>query len=110
MLKQQQESISNASSSLIAEITAGVFLQSSKKQPIFILCDKCYWCATYMDNTRLAADSICPRCNAYSDSHHDNNNCNCNRELSSIPIMPNESFTFNCNAKRGVELEFKPRH
>jgi predicted RNase H-like HicB family nuclease len=39
----------------------------------------------------------CPRCNA-------NNN-----ELTSFPIMSNESFTFDHNDKRGVELEFKHR-
>jgi hypothetical protein len=38
-----------------------------------------------------------PQCNA-------NNN-----ELSSFPIMPNESFIFDYNDKRGVELEFKLR-
>jgi hypothetical protein len=90
-------------------------LQSSKKQPIFVICDTCYWCATYVDSTRLPADgssSICPQCNAYGDSYDDDNdgNNNHNRELSSIPIRLNESFTFNYNAKRGVELEFKPKH
>lgn len=29
--------------------------------------------------------------------------------LSSFPVLPNESFTFDYNEKRGVELEFKPR-
>jgi hypothetical protein len=28
-------------------------------------------------------------------------------KLSRFPIMPNESFTFDQNDKRGVELEFK---
>ncbi|MFL6461607.1 MAG: hypothetical protein ACJ71J_11800 [Nitrososphaeraceae archaeon] len=32
-----------------------------------------------------------------------------NNELTSFPIMPNESFTFNYDGKLGVELEFKPR-
>jgi hypothetical protein len=30
-------------------------------------------------------------------------------ELTSFPIMSNESFTFDYNDKCGVELEFKPR-
>ena len=30
-------------------------------------------------------------------------------ELTSFPIMSNESFTFDYNDKRGVELEFKHR-
>src|SRR5919197_4113875 len=65
--------------------------------PIFILCDTCYWCATYFDKIRIPIDNICPRCNA-------NNN-----ELTSLSIMSNESFTFDHTPKRGVELEFKPR-
>ena len=65
--------------------------------PIFILCDTCYWCATYFDKARIPINNKCPQCNS-------NNN-----ELSSFPIMSNESFTFSCNDKRGVELEFKPR-
>ena len=40
---------------------------------------------------------MCPKCNA-------NNN-----ELTSFPIMPNESFTFIYNDKQGLELGFKPR-
>ena len=32
-----------------------------------------------------------------------------NRKISSFPILPNESFTFNYNNKRGVDLEFRPR-
>ena len=69
----------------------------SDTPPIFILCDACYWCATYFDKARIPVGNICPRCNA-------NNN-----ELTSFPIVSNESFTFDYNNKRGVELEFKPR-
>jgi hypothetical protein len=65
--------------------------------PIFILCDSCYWCATYFDKTKVPIDNICPECSV---------NYN---ELTSFPIMSNESFTFGYNEKRGVELEFKPR-
>jgi hypothetical protein len=25
--------------------------------PIFILCDKCYWCSTYLDKTRLSVEN-----------------------------------------------------
>ena len=64
---------------------------------IFILCDSCYWCATYVDNNRIPRENRCPQCNA-------NNN-----ELTSLPIMSNESFVFDYNDKRGVELEFKAR-
>ena len=66
-------------------------------QPIFILCDSCYWCATYMDKNIIQGENRCPQCNA-------NNN-----ELTSFPIMSNESFAFDYNDKRGIELEFKHR-
>jgi len=50
--------------------------------PIFILRDSCYWGATYFDMTKVPIDNICPKCNV-------NNN-----ELTSFPIMSNESFTY----------------
>ena len=65
--------------------------------PIFILCDSCYWCATYFDKTRTPVNNICPQCGT-------NNN-----ELTSFPIMSNEAFTFDYNDKHGEELEFKAR-
>jgi hypothetical protein len=65
--------------------------------PIFVLCDSCYWCATFVDKTKIPADNVCPHCGA-------NNN-----ELTSFPVASNESFTVNYNKKRGIEFEFKPR-
>ena len=82
------------SQSLIAK-TNDRFQSSSP--PVFILCDICYWCATFFDKTRTPRENKCQQCNA-------NNN-----ELTSFPIMSNESFTFDYKGKRGVELEFKPR-
>lgn len=55
--------------------------KSKSSFPIFTLCDRCYWYATYFDKTRLRTKNMCPNCNAN------------NYELSSFPIMPNESFT-----------------
>ena len=26
--------------------------------PVFILCDRCYWCATYFSNARIPTDNI----------------------------------------------------
>lgn len=60
--------------------------------PIFILCDKCYWCATYLDKTRIPIDNTCSQCNAD------------NTELSSFPIL-SESFTLHYK-RRGIELDF----
>lgn len=60
---------------------------------IFILCDKCHWCATYFDKKRLP--EMCPQCINYA--------------LSSFPILSDESFTFNYSDRRGVELDFNKR-
>jgi hypothetical protein len=63
-------------------------LQSQSRPPIFILCNTCYWCATYFDKTGLWKENRCPQC------------CNANdNELTSIPITSNESFTFDDNDK-----------
>ena len=42
-------------------------------------------------------DNTCPQCGAN------------NSELTSFPIVSNESFTFDYNDKRVLELEFRPR-
>jgi hypothetical protein len=89
-----KETTSLINSSLIAKTP---HRSSSSSPPIFILCDNCYWCATYLDKTRTPVDNTCPQCGA-------NNN-----ELTSFPIMSNEAFTFDYDDKHGVELEFKAR-
>ena len=61
--------------------------------PVFILCDRCYWCATYFDNRRIPTNNNCPQCNANSN------------EMTSFPIASNEGFTFGYNDKYTVELE-----
>jgi hypothetical protein len=60
---------------------------------IFILCESCRWCATYLDKTKVK-----DRCTICSSSL-----------LSSFPIMPDESFTFSYDEKRGVEMDFGRR-
>jgi predicted Zn-ribbon and HTH transcriptional regulator len=94
MSTQGKSLINYDSSNLIAKTPDR---SPSSSPPIFILCDSCYWCATYFDKTRIPRENRCPQCDA-------NNN-----ELTSFPIMSNESFTFDYNDKRGVELEFKHR-
>jgi hypothetical protein len=49
--------------------------------PIFILCDACYWCATYLDKRRTPIDNCCPQCN------------NNNNELTSFPIDYNTKYS-----------------
>jgi hypothetical protein len=88
--------INHDSQSLIAKTSDGHHTKPSAP-PVFVLCDRCYWCATYFSNTRILADNNCPQCNANSN------------QLTSFHIVPNELFTFEYNYKRGVELEFKNR-
>lgn len=58
-----------------------------------MLCETCYWCATYLDKAKVV--DKCPIC--------------LTSVLSSFPIMPDESFVFSYDAKRGVELDFGRR-
>ena len=94
-MSKERISLINDSPSLIIKTHDRSSLLSSS--PVFILCDTCYWCATYFDKTRIPVDNICPRCHAN------------NSELTSFPIASNESFTFIYNDKQGLELGFKPR-
>ena len=71
---------------------------------VFVLCERCYWCATYINTTRLLKEEevdddnnkVCPRCYAID-------------SLSSLPIAANESFNFNYTVRRGVVLQFRKR-
>jgi hypothetical protein len=82
------------------------FTQSSHLQsaPVFVLCERCYWCATFLDKNRLLEEEgvdddkskICPRCDDID-------------SISSLPIVSNESFTFNYTVKRGIELRFRKK-
>lgn len=91
MSKQEASLINYNSPKLIDQI------RNHPSPPIFVLCDTCYWCATYVDKARIPIDNTCPQCGAN------------NSELTSFPIMSNEAFTFDHNPKRGIELEFRPR-
>jgi hypothetical protein len=69
---------------------------------VFILCERCYWCATYFDINRLLKEEevdddnnrVCPRCDAID-------------SLSNLPIAANESFNFNYTVRRGIVLQFR---
>jgi hypothetical protein len=66
------------------------------KEAVFVLCENCYWAATFIDKSRLnAIDNGCILCNESL--------------VSSFPILDNESFTFDYTERRGVELNFGAR-
>ena len=87
-------------SSTILDSSQGVPLDENiippkQKETIFILCDTCFWCATYLKKRIVPDANICPNC--------------LQTELSSFPILSNERFTCNYTEKRGLELEFNSR-
>ena len=68
-------------------------------QIYFVICNSCYWCASYfgLDDLQSLSESRtrvldCHVCNS------------CDTEL--IPISGDESFSFEYNLTRGMELEF----
>lgn len=87
--------IANAAKGHSKQIEVNQKVNLKKKETIFILCDSCVWCATFFGKHMLPAENRCPYC--------------LQTELSSFPILPNESFTFNYNEKRGIELNFNRR-
>lgn len=56
----------------------------------FLICDFCFWAASATSMRRHDVVT-CPQCNAM---------------VSRIPLTENESFTFNYDERRGVELDF----
>jgi hypothetical protein len=61
----------------------------------FVICNSCYWCATYLTIDNLESSShvlCCHLCNS--------------RHTELTPISSNESFRINYNVTRGMELEF----
>lgn len=69
------------------------FNKNSHKDNVFVICDKCFWAATFIDRSRLTLDEN--RCTVCQET-----------ELSSFPILLNESFTFGYSEKGGVQLRF----
>lgn len=66
------------------------------KEAIFVLCENCYWAATFIDRTKLQViENGCILCEESL--------------ISSFPILDNESFTFDISERRGVELNFGVR-
>jgi hypothetical protein len=66
------------------------------KERIFFLCEECLWTMTSLDKSRLddiiGKENTCPMC--FQD------------QLSSFPLLLNDSFTYAYSEKRGLEVKF----
>ena len=77
----------------ISSGTADVKREKLTDQIYFVICNSCYWCATYFGiNVSLSSPLVCHGCGLY------------NTEL--MPISTDESFRIDYSPKRGMELEF----
>jgi len=84
MINNSDGSTSGTSSSKRDQI----YPNMKQKETIFVLCDTCRWSATFFTKLMLPAENRCPQCQ--------------NTELSSFPILPNESFIWSHSEKRGI--------
>ena len=87
-----------------AKLSSNTIKNNEILQPIdkiyFVICNSCYWCATYfgIDNLEslsgLSSSHVldCPICNSH------------NTEL--MPIANDESFRIEYSLTRGMEVEF----
>ena len=66
------------------------------KERIFFLCEECLWSVTSLDKSHLediiGKESTCPVC--------------FQNQLSSFPLMLNDSFTYDYSEQRGIEVKF----
>jgi len=70
-------------------VTGPDLSKGSNNPRFFVLCNSCFWCASYlrrMDTLR------CPSCKT--------------EIMESVPIRLDETFLFQCDRKRGVSLQF----
>jgi ssDNA-binding Zn-finger/Zn-ribbon topoisomerase 1 len=61
----------------------------------FVICNSCYWCASYLciDGLDSSKQVIgCPLCNSH--------------DIEQIPISSNESFRIEYNVARDMDMEF----
>jgi len=83
------------SSDSIRESKEGNIILRPVNHTYFVICNSCYWCASYFCINDLEFSSQALRCHLCN-SH--------NTEL--IPIASKESFRIVYNVTRGMEIEF----
>lgn len=73
--------------------TLDIIRDKRTSQISFVICNSCYWCATYFGiDVSLSSPLVCHSCGLH------------NTEL--MPISTDESFRIKYSPKRGMELEF----
>lgn len=72
------------------------FLGTSSKRLVLdihlLICNSCFWCASYLYGNGCAWFNKCPICSK--------------NDIEALPIMSNERCVFDYDARRGVTLQF----
>jgi hypothetical protein len=69
-----------------------VKVAASHQEKHFLLCEACFWCATYLINDGGTTVSRCPICN--------------NAKVELLPIAKNEFYRFDYSPSSGLTFEF----
>jgi hypothetical protein len=71
--------------------SAATYHEHSNDVSFFQICQSCFWCSSTLYATRMI--KICPVC--------------ISEGIDSIPISPNEAYTYDVGKKGGLELSFR---
>lgn len=71
--------------------SAATYHEHSNDVSFFQICQSCFWCSSTLYATRMI--KICPVCTSEG--------------IDSIPISPNEAYTYDVSESAGVSLLFK---
>jgi hypothetical protein len=69
---------------------------SSIKKIDFLICNSCFWCASYLDSENSLIPFECPSCKQ--------------KAIECMPISVNDAYSFHYNQATGVILEFSVRN
>ena len=77
----------------ISSSTSDAKRENHSEQIYFVICNSCYWCATYFGiDVSLSSPLACHACGLH------------NTEL--MPISTDESFRIEYNPTRGMQIKF----
>jgi hypothetical protein len=71
--------------------SAATYHEHSNDVSFFQICQSCFWCSSTLYATRMI--KICPVC--------------ISEGIDSIPISPNEAYTYDVGKTGGLELSFR---